>query len=161
MEELKEQYNEKLKERSIVNEKLRNISHKKRSEQSRPENETLVVKIPGESAQEYPNFNTKRSRSPRRVEIQTEKPPNLESSNMEKIRNKKMFGVLLTHLKQAKNDFVSKKDLVDQQQKIENKVTQEIKKVNEDLKMQTKEEIAVRNYTESENDRNEEKKGTG
>ena len=144
MEELKEQYNEKIKERSVVNEKLRNISHKKRSGSFRPENETLVVKIFGESAQEYPNFKTKRSRSPKRVEIQTEKPPSFESSNTERLRSKKIFGFMLNHLKQAKDDFMSKKDEVEQQHKIENKVAQEIKKVNEDLKMQTREEIAVR-----------------
>lgn len=144
MEELKEQYNEKIKERSMVNEILRNISHKKR-----PENETLVVKIMGESAQEYPNFkNKKRSRSPKRVEIQTEKPPNFESSNTEKLRSKKIFGVMLNHLKRAKDDFVSKKDVVEQQQKIENKVSQELKKVNEELKMQTREEIAKVRTTE-------------
>jgi hypothetical protein len=60
-----------------------------------------------------------------------------------------MFGLLINHLQKAKDEIVTLKETSENQQKIEMKVTQDIKKMNDELKMQTREEIAVRDFLES------------
>ena len=55
-----------------------------------------------------------------------------------------MLSSMLSHLKKAKESLISDKETFDIQQKVESKVTQEIKKVAEEIKTQTREEIAVK-----------------
>ena len=102
-----------------------------------------MVKIQGESAQEFPTFRKKRSRSPKRVEIQTEKPKFAEYPNDEKKKNVRMIGFLKHYLDQANSECKSKVGAIEERERIEQKVVEQNKKLNEDLELQSKEHIAV------------------
>lgn len=142
-EELVEIYESKVKEMGIVKDKLRKTFQPKRWKQCRPDAETLVVKIQGESAQEFPNFRKKRSRSPKRVEIQTEKPKFAEYPNDEKKKNVRMIGFLKNYLDKANVECKNKVPVIEERNRIEQKVVEQNKKLNEDLELQSKEHIAV------------------
>lgn len=103
----------------------------------------LIVKRPGEDVKEFPHIKKKRSRSPKKLDFQIEKPPVHEHPNSERTRNKKILKSVITHLKKAKDSLTSEKETIGTQQRIDEKVAQEIKKVAEEIKTQTREEIAV------------------
>ena len=50
---------------------------------------------------------------------------------------------MISHLTKAKKNLTSEKEAIGVQHRIEEKVSQEIKKVSEEIKTQTREEIAV------------------
>lgn len=66
-----------------------------------------------------------------------------EDPTSERCRNQKILTSVLSHLKKAKDGLNCQRETIDNQQKIDEKVTQEIKKVAEEIKIQTREEIAV------------------
>ena len=103
----------------------------------------MIVKRPGEDIKEFPHSKRKRSRSPKKVDFQIEKPPLHEDPSSEKIRNKKILSSILSHLQKAKSSFSERKEQLENQQRIDEKVTFEIKKVAKEIKTQTLEEISV------------------
>jgi pinin/SDK/memA/ protein conserved region len=103
-----------------------------------------MVKIPGEDVKEFPHNKKKRSRSPSKVDFQIEKPPIHEDPSSERTRNKKILNSVLSHLQKAKEGLKKEKNVIEIQQKIDEKVTQEIKKVAKEIKTQTIEEITVK-----------------
>ncbi|OMJ94796.1 hypothetical protein SteCoe_1978 [Stentor coeruleus] len=144
MEGMQVQHKELIKERNKINDNLRRISTQKH----RPESEVLIVKRRGEEVQEFPYIRKKRSRSPKKVDFQVEKPPMHEDKTSERCRNQKILTCVLSHLKSARDGLNCQKEIRDNQQKIDENLTQEIKKVAEEIKIQTREEIAKIKKTE-------------
>ncbi|CAG9335234.1 unnamed protein product [Blepharisma stoltei] len=136
-EDLENRYKALIKERNQVTEKLKNLNWNKKSNPK----DVLVVKRPGQDPEEFTNSKKNRSRSPRNFELHTERPPLLKGSKSERLRNKNIVTSLLGHLKKAKQDLSEQKPKLELQMKANLKVAQEIKKQEEEIRVQALEEI--------------------
>ena len=102
------------------------------------------MKRQGEDVKEFPQSNRKRSRSPKKVDFQIEKPPLHEDPVSERVRNKRMLSSVIVHLTKAKESLTKQKEVIEIQSRIDEKISQEIKKTADDIKNQKREEIAVK-----------------
>jgi len=86
----------------------------------------------------------KRRRSPLPFTLATEKPPVLEDPESLKKRNRNVFNSMLGHLQRAKDRLVMDKTVLETQNKATQKVTEDLRKQEDEHRELVREEINVR-----------------